>query len=152
MRTLLSLLCGALLSVSVPQAHAQSTTTEAEPDCREYHANGRLKQPGDYGYGHRCLHPHYQKLYSSGKCHCHTGACRPTVFRTRREKTGEVVREVLIDRHWYTFDEATRRHKNAVPEALWSQDGHVCAMPTGKFLPDGRPEQNIECTLDIGSS
>lgn len=114
-----------------------------EPDCREYWPDGKLKQPGDYGYGHRCLHPEYRKLYSSGKCHCHTGACRPTRFREGQNGT-----EVLIDGNWYTFSPEALRRKNVVPEGLWPQEGHVCALPTGKLLPDGRPEHILECVLD----
>lgn len=154
MRTFLSLAC-ALFATAVAMtwsttALAQQSTPPStymgdEPDCREYKPDGSLKQPGDYGYGHKCLHKYYMQLYqNTNRCHCMTGACRPTKYRTGPDGT----EQVLIEGHWYSFNEKeTFGRERPVPEELWPHEGHVCAYPTGKRMPDGRPEHKIECTI-----
>lgn len=139
-------------ALSATQAHAQDAPPStlylgSEPDCREYWQDGRLKKPGDYGYGHRCLHDYYKQLYEKAECHCKTGACRPTTFRNSPNG-----REALIDGHWYTFDERTLRHKNQIPQELWPHAGHICAIPTGTLDENGKPGQTIECTIDLTGS
>lgn len=145
MRIMLVLLCGAVMALLSPlSANAQQPIqTINEQDCAGVGADGKPLGPGDEKYMHKCLHESYKEMYAGAKCHCYTGYCRPTQFRTHE---GE--RQVLISGHWYDVPDASLRGRNQIPEQLWHQPGHMCARPTGKMLPDGRPEQDIECTVD----
>ena len=121
---------------------ANSSTFAQSAECLEIGKDGKPLQPGDYGYMHKCLHEHFVEMYKTSKCHCHTGFCRPTLWRLNDKRETEV----LIDRYWYTFDPKTLRERGVIPKALWPFPAIVCARPTGKSLPDGRPEQDVECT------
>lgn len=85
-------------------------------------------RPGDFGYRHDELHPFYQKVFSSGKCSCSSGECRPT--RARASRKSPVGVEVLINRVWCPVStEAliTQEDKKSIPAELRVDEAHVCA-------------------------
>lgn len=94
--------------------------------------------PGDKGYKHFELHEAYQKLYSSGKCNCKTGECRPTKYRLNAKSSSGA--DVLVDGVWYPAPIEALRPPKAVPEELWRDDAHVCAFITQQGMV-------IECVI-----
>ena len=94
--------------------------------------------PRDKGYKHEQNHPHYQKLYSKGLCHCKTGECRATIYRPAKSGVGV---EIKIDGNWYDVPPDAMRDKQAVPPELWLDQAHVCAYP------DGNGKYIIECAI-----
>lgn len=132
----LLVLCG--LSTSGGEASAQ------EKNCAGVNPiTGEPLKPGDYKYMHDCLHEYFKEMYVKTKCHCHTGHCRPTLWRLGKNSETEV----LIDGHWYAFSPSTLRERGKIPKELWPFPAIVCAIRGQKYLPDGRPEQNVECTV-----
>jgi hypothetical protein len=98
--------------------------------------------PGDYKYMHEELHPHFEKLFGEGKCHCKTGYCRPTVYRLAPNSVGV---EIKIDGGWYAPPQSAMLQKNQIPPELWHFDALVCAHPTSPG------EYDIECvTINSG--
>ncbi len=153
MRTFLSLACALFATAA---AMSWSTTASAQPTqselpkadrdrCNKVGPDGQplLLRPGDEGYRHACLHQYYKQLYDAGKCHCHTGYCRPTRIRYVAG-----ISEVLISGVWYEFPREALKRKAEVPPELWEHEAHVCAHPLGGTDEKGRPKVNIECVME----
>ncbi|HEY4502247.1 MAG TPA: hypothetical protein VJH21_00230 [Candidatus Paceibacterota bacterium] len=105
-------------------------------------------QPGDKGYRTNEFDPLYQELYSSGKCNCKHGYCRPTDVRSTilGAKSGY---DVVVNRHWFPVPLDALQHERTLSKELMRKlmkkgvRAHVCAYddPT---VPGG---QRIECVV-----
>lgn len=82
--------------------------------------------PGDKGFRHKQMHPFYQKLFAKGKCACHTGECRPTIYRSSSTSPSGV--QVVLNRVWIDVPKAAIQEKMSVPPELWVDPAHICAF------------------------
>ena len=135
-------------------------------------ANADELKPGDFGYKHSEHHHTYQqigrtrvaelpsdlseqelrgayeKIFTTGKCHCAAGECRPTEYRANRNaKSGF---DVKIDGAWCEVPMKAWLPNEKVPAELLVDPAHVCAekAPQNQACP---PPDNIECVI-ISSS
>lgn len=128
---------------------------------------------GDYGYKHLELHTAYQelskrladatplpdetkkalgdaygKIFGSGRCHCSTGQCRPTTYRSDEYSPTGV--DLFVDGKWCAVPKSAFLSREelkrvGVPEILMMFDAHVCASDSNIDLVTGCP--TIECGI-----
>lgn len=86
---------------------------------------------GQYGCLHKWLHKSYSVAFEKIGCHCYTGRCRPTTY-----KTVPVSDEfpmgiaVLANDRWCPVTAHTlRRNDHRIPEILRQFKAHVCVSP-----------------------
>ena len=94
--------------------------------------------PGDKGYRHEEMHEHYQKLFDSGRCYCHTGECRPTIFRSEKESPSGI--QVMVNGIWVDVPKESILQRSTIPKELWEYPAHVCVYGQGKQL-------KVECVV-----
>lgn len=104
---------------------------------------------GDKGYLAEEYGSTYQLLYSSGKCYCKSGYCRPTKLRESPDAV-ETGYQVLIDGDWYNVPRASLHNEKTLSPELWEMlsgngDGHVCAYPI--LDSDVVADMVIECVI-----
>jgi len=87
--------------------------------------NAEELQPGDKGYRHNEMHPHYQQLFTSDRCVCGVGECRPTIYRIDEKSPSGI--EVKLNGHWVSVPEHAILKNRSVPPELWNDPAHVCA-------------------------
>ena len=94
--------------------------------------------PGDTGFRHQELHPYYQQFFDSNRCHCGTGECRPTLYRS--SATSESGVEVLMDGQWYSVPKSALISPKEAASALHTDPAHAC----GYWMED---EFYVECVI-----
>lgn len=94
--------------------------------------------PGDKGYRHEEMHPFYKLLFGQGRCNCHTGECRPTIYRTDNRSPSGI--QVILNGEWIDVPQESIQMKQSVPPELWPDPAHICA-----FMRNG--ELVVECAI-----
>lgn len=103
--------------------------------------------PGDKGYRLDEFQPTYRGVYSSGKCACKSGYCRPT--DTRPTELGSPTgKDILVQGVWMPVPmDSLQNEKTLTPELmqalLTGAHAHVCAYPDSS-APYG---YRIECSI-----
>jgi hypothetical protein len=109
--------------------------------------NGDSLGLGDEKYLQEKYGGTYKQLYSSGKCACKSGYCRPTLARPT-QLDAETGYDVIINGEWVPVPKGTLHHEKSLSPELWAAlmaeaGAHVCAYPD-TTAPYG---QRIECVI-----
>ena len=141
MRTRTLMIFLALSLASPVAAQEQHTPNSADEECID---DPNLK-PGDKGYKH-CLHPSYQKVFTTSNCSCNNGQCRATDWKfDSRSPSGVVFK---IDGKWCPVAKFIDPRKTPVPRELHADPAHVCVEDDTKRGPDGCPLiDQINCAI-----
>lgn len=104
----------------------------------------------------------YEDVFSTLKCHCSTGQCRPTEpFRWNNARHRL---EGLVDGHWVHIpQEALKRvdmtkvRPDILAEMLSVSSAHICAIPEVQETDDGRRvpipgKYKVECAWQLTAS
>lgn len=123
---------------------------------REVNGEPVVLGPGDEGYRKEELQSTYGELYSSQKCHCKSGYCRPTVVRPT-QLAAETGLDILVNRAWRPIPKNSLHHERTLSpelmlklfpphEGIQTADGymrgHVCAYET-----ESSGRLTIECAI-----
>ncbi len=98
------------------------------------------------GFDHCRLHGQYQVAFKNWNCHCYSGQCRPTQFRTASAGTvTETGYEIMVENEWFPIPRAALRTERALMTPnLLEYEAHVCTSrpfdASGKRVPP-----HIEC-------
>jgi hypothetical protein len=88
---------------------------------------------GKYQCLHKWLHPSYSVAFARIGCHCYSGRCRPTTYKTV-EVTDEYPMGIAIwanDRWCPVTAHTLRRNDSRIPEILRQFKAHVCVGVNG---------------------
>jgi len=120
----------------------------------EDHDHGKELRLGDKGFGHTPeAHDIYQRFFTSAKCSCTNGQCRPSSWaRVEVSAKAPAGIVVLVDRKWCGVTEDILNKQYNIPGDVYADlaklgyRAHVCATASPA---DGKTCPTVECVVFI---